>query len=88
MEDAVTFLETAKAVYPDVVLLLNKTQLLALDKEPNEPFGVDTVGDDQRPLELFRSSSYLLIHCIPATIIYSTMREDRLNPTSYWALLD
>ena len=49
MEDAVTFLERAKAVYPDVVLLLNKTQLLALDKDPNEPFGVDTVGGDQRP---------------------------------------
>ena len=38
MEDAVTFLESAKAVYADVALLLNKTQLLALDKDPNEPF--------------------------------------------------
>ena len=45
MEDAVTFLERAKAVYSDVTLLLNKTQLLALDKDPNEPFG-DTVSDD------------------------------------------
>ena len=42
MEDAVTFLETAKGVYADVALLLNKTQLLALDKDPNEPFS-DTV---------------------------------------------
>ena len=38
MEDAVTFLETAKDVYADVTLLLSKTQLLALDKDPNEPF--------------------------------------------------
>ena len=38
MEDAVTFLESAKKVYPDVALLLNKIQLLALDKDPNEPF--------------------------------------------------
>ena len=36
MEDAVTFLESAKAVYADVALLLNKTQLLALDKDPND----------------------------------------------------
>ena len=43
MEDAVTFLESAKKVYADVALLLNKTQLLALDKDPNEPFG-DQVG--------------------------------------------
>ena len=33
-----TFLESAKKVYPDVALLLNKIQLLALDKDPNEPF--------------------------------------------------
>jgi hypothetical protein len=38
MEDAVTFLESAKKVYSDVTLLLNKIQLLALDKDPNEPF--------------------------------------------------
>ena len=38
MEDAVTFLESAKKVYPDVTLLLNKIQLLALDKDPNQPF--------------------------------------------------
>ena len=38
MEDAVTFLETVKGVYADVALLLNKTQLLALDKDPNDPF--------------------------------------------------
>ena len=47
MEDAVTFLETAKAVYSDVTLLLNKTQLLALDNEPNEPFGDTVSGDHQ-----------------------------------------
>ena len=46
MEDAVTFLESAKAVYADVALLLNKTQLLALDKDPNEPFS------DQVPVYL------------------------------------
>ena len=34
-----TFLESTTKVYPDVTLLLNKTQLLALDKDPNEPFG-------------------------------------------------
>ena len=33
-----TFLESAKKVYPDVALLLNKIQLLALDKDPNKPF--------------------------------------------------
>ena len=33
-----TFLESAKKVYSDVTLLLNKIQLLALDKDPNEPF--------------------------------------------------
>ena len=38
MEDAVTFLESARKVYSDVTLLLNKTQLLALDKDPNLPF--------------------------------------------------
>ena len=38
MEDAVTFLESAKKVYSDVTLILNKLQLLALDKDPNEPF--------------------------------------------------
>ena len=43
MEDAVTFLESAKKVYSDVALLLNKIQLLALDKDPNEPF-TDQVG--------------------------------------------
>ena len=43
MEDAVTFLESAKKVYSDVVLLLNKIQLLALDKDPNQPF-TDQVG--------------------------------------------
>ena len=42
MEDAVTFLESKK-VYSDVVLRLNKIQLLALDKDPNEPF-TDQVG--------------------------------------------
>ena len=43
MEDAVTFLESAKKVYSDVALLLNKIQLVALDKDPNEPF-TDQVG--------------------------------------------
>ena len=38
-----TFLESAKKVYSDVALLLNKIQLLALDKDPNEPF-TDQVG--------------------------------------------
>ena len=33
-----TFLESAKKVYSNVTLLLNKIQLLALDKDPNEPF--------------------------------------------------
>ena len=32
-----SFLESAK-VYSDMALLLNKIQLLALDKDPNEPF--------------------------------------------------
>jgi hypothetical protein len=44
MEDAVTFLESAKKVYYDVTLLLNKIHLLALDQDPNEPFG-DQVHD-------------------------------------------
>ena len=38
MEDAVTFLETAKKLYSDVTLLLNKSQLLALDMDPKQPF--------------------------------------------------
>ena len=38
-----TFLESAKKVYSDVALLLNKIQRLALDKDPNEPF-TDQVG--------------------------------------------
>ena len=38
MEDAVTFLETAKKLYSDVTLLLNKSQLLALDMDLKQPF--------------------------------------------------
>ena len=42
-----TFLESAKKVYSNVTLLLNKIQLLALDKDPNEPFSdqVCSVGN-------------------------------------------
>ena len=38
VQDAVTFLEDARRVYPDVTHLLNTVQLLALDMEPREPF--------------------------------------------------
>ena len=38
LEDAVTFLERAKAVYPNVTSLLNTTQLLALDTDLTVPY--------------------------------------------------
>ena len=38
VQDAVSFLEDARRVYPDVTHLLNKVQLLALDMDPREPF--------------------------------------------------
>ena len=38
LEDAVTFLERAKAVYPNVTSLLNTTQLLALDTDLAVPY--------------------------------------------------
>ena len=38
MQDAVSFLEDARRVYPDVTHLLNNVQLLALDMDPREPF--------------------------------------------------
>ena len=38
VQDAVSFLEDARRVYPDVSHLLNKVQLLALDMDPREPF--------------------------------------------------
>lgn len=38
VQDAVTFLEDARRVYPNVTHLLNTLQLLALDMEPREPF--------------------------------------------------
>ena len=38
LEDAVTFLERVKAVYPNVTSLLNTTQLLALDTDLAVPY--------------------------------------------------
>ena len=46
MEDAVTFLESARSVYPNVTLLLNTVQLLALDMHPNEPFSTERVNEE------------------------------------------
>ena len=45
-EDAVTFLENAQFVYPDVSHILTKTQLLALDMSPSEPFTQGLENDE------------------------------------------
>lgn len=47
LEDAVTFLERAKKVCPDVSFLLNSVQLVALDFDPNQPFSESSVSVGQ-----------------------------------------
>ncbi len=42
-EDAVSFLERARKKCPDVALLLNTVQLLALDLDPTVPFSESSV---------------------------------------------
>ena len=38
VQDAVSFLEDARRVHPNVTHFLNRLQLLALDMEPHQPF--------------------------------------------------
>ena len=45
LEDAVTFLEEARGIFPDVTSLLNTNQVLALDMDPKDPFQEDTVNE-------------------------------------------
>ncbi len=42
-EDALSFLERADKKCPDVTLLLNSVQLVALDFDPTQPFSESTV---------------------------------------------
>lgn len=59
LEDAVTFLESARSIYPDVTLLLNTVQLLALDMHPNEPFSSERVNEEfVRLTEAFFSTKF------------------------------
>ena len=62
VEDAVTFLENVSSQYPNVPALLSKTQLLALDMDPKEPFDDTNVSND--PAEFVftsGSTSYIII---------------------------
>ncbi len=43
MEDAVTFLDRISVDYPDVLSLLDSSQLLALDMDPRKPFETHNV---------------------------------------------
>ena len=58
-ESAVSFLERAREVCPDVPLLLNSLQLVALDFDPTQPFDPSTVSFTVS-LALFTGLDYLL----------------------------
>ena len=45
MEDAVSFLERAREIYPDVTSILNTNQLLCLEFSPGEPFPSESVNE-------------------------------------------
>ena len=61
MEDAVTFLENVSSQYPNVSALLSKTQLLALDMDPKEPFDDTNVSNDT--VEFAFTSGFILCIC-------------------------
>ena len=46
LEDAVTFLENTRKLYPNVTSLLTTSQLMALDMSPKEPFDDKTINED------------------------------------------
>ena len=46
VQDAVSFLEDARCVYPNVSHLLNKVQLLALDMDAREPFSKGSENEE------------------------------------------
>ena len=46
LQDAVSFLEGATAVYPQITSVLTRVQLLALDMSPTEAFAAQTVNED------------------------------------------
>ena len=47
LEDAVTFLERAKEIYPNVTSLLNTNQLLALDTDPTAPYSDQKTANEE-----------------------------------------
>ena len=47
LEDAVTFLERAKEIYPNVTSLLNTNQLLALDTDPTSPYSDQKTANEE-----------------------------------------
>ena len=83
VQDAVSFLEDAHLVYPDVTHLLNKVQLLALDMDPREPF---TRGSENE--EFVRVSEAFFLTKLNCQSTKSDLRAALMEPRAKGKPLD
>ena len=86
VQDAVTFLDEARRVYPNVTHLLNTVQLFALEMNPQEPF---TSGRENEEFVKLAEGYFVTKHCIYQAEV--SLRQVLMEPqakTNDWDVAD